>query len=676
MPRFTSCLTAAIPLIASIAIGTGCGGGSNSADAALTADAGIDAPSSGGACGTAASTITAYPGTYTGSTAAGAGTLTVAMGVCTQEDNYDGAAGVTQTVVLNNLTAGKTYVVNLVTTEDLLFYVATSCDAAGPTSTGCLLYEDQSSTNETGTFVAPTSGSVSVIVSSFAALASGAQGVYTLNVAQAECATSTDCTDASKPICSTSFTCVACQTDIDCTTGAAPTCDTTSNSCVAGVASTCTGDDSDEPSNYPAQATTLAYPTANTPTVHHAAVCNIPATESDFYKFTATAAGSLTVDIDWTLAGADLDAQVLDSTGAQVAAGTSTAPSEHFSVSIPAAGTYYLQVDEFSAGTPTDPQTPITSAAATAYTVTLQVSNCTTSFDCTNAATQVCDAGACGAGPALCTGDDTADMGNGDDGPTGATNITVAVGSTSTPIDAVECNIVATEQDWYKTTVAAGEGLVITTSWQPTTNAFLTLVFDSTGAVVGASEYLNPSVTTLTYLPAGTYFIEVANTSTTTPSTDSSPYALTVKRTAAQSCATAADCAGEFNTQFYRGDCQATGDKACHYITASGTIVDGGACDTGIECSSNTCSADLELFGSHQQKAICTPAAGCSADADCASLGTGFTCYTDFGFCIPACTKDTDCGADSSITTPTTGLPWAYGTCDTATGDCTAAVAP
>ena len=673
MPRFTSCVTAAIPLIAAVAIGAGCGGGSNSADAHGTIDGGTgidsgttDAPV-GGLCGTADFTVSTYPGTASGAIVGSTGMLTVAMGVCAVEGSaaspfYDAPDGATQVVLLTGLTSGTTYDVNLAADDDLLFFVATGCGAMGPTGNQCLLFEDDtfgtdSATMgtgiENGIFVAPASGTVAVIVGT---------------------ADSADLTDASKPLCSPSFTCVACLSDFDCTASATPSCDTTTtNTCIAGIASTCTGDDADEPDNYPSEAHALTFPTVNTPTVKSAAVCNIPDTESDFYSIVVpTDNTTLAILIDWTTAGADLDANVFDDAGNLVAQGDSSDPSEHFSATFATAGTYYLQVLEYSSGDETNG--PMTSAVATPYTVTLEFTNCATSFDCTNVAKPVCDTtdDICIAGPTSCTGDDAADNGNGDDGPVDATNIIVATGNTSTVINADACDLDPNEADWYKTTVVAGEGLVVTTSWTPTTNAFLTLVMDSTGNTVGAGEYENPSVVTLSYLPAGTYFIEVINNNQPAI-TAAVPYSITVRRTASQACATASDCGADFDTQLFRGDCQSS-DHACHFITATGAVANGAACDSNADCTSQFCTYAIEQFASNPQTSVCgDPDANCAADTDCA---TGFTCLVTDGVCIPACTQDTDCGADPSISTVSSGLPWAYGTCDIATGDCTAPVDP
>jgi hypothetical protein len=100
------------------------------------------------------------------------GDLTVAMGACTDEISYDGADGLDTSIALTGLTAGTTYIVDLVTTSDLSMYVATMCDATGPTAGNCLAHVDSSFQDESLTFTA-TGTSAYVIVDAGAAVAHG-----------------------------------------------------------------------------------------------------------------------------------------------------------------------------------------------------------------------------------------------------------------------------------------------------------------------------------------------------------------------------------------------------------------------------------------------------------------------------------------------------------------------
>lgn len=100
----------------------------------------------------------------------------------------------------------------------------------------------------------------------------------------------------------------ACATSFDCSTAAAAVCD--GGVCVAGPA-LCTGDDSGDAglgNDGPAAAT----PLGETPVA--AAICNQPATEADFYRFTVVDGSWLELTLAWG-AAADLDLAVYDAAG-------------------------------------------------------------------------------------------------------------------------------------------------------------------------------------------------------------------------------------------------------------------------------------------------------------------------------------------------------------------------
>ncbi|MBL8622052.1 MAG: PPC domain-containing protein [Myxococcales bacterium] len=623
-------------LIATSLVGAACSGDDGGSP---LVDAGIDAPV--GVCGTPATTLSTYPATYSGTTTGSTNQFTVAQGACADEVSYYPPAGLDTAIALTGLTAGSAYLVTLDAATDMSIYVATTCDAQGPAPAACLAFRDQTLTGEQVAFVAPAGGTVYAIVD---AEQPSAAGAFTLDVATAECIDDAGCTGAS-PRC-VDYECVQCTTNFECTTAAAPVCDQATNTCVAG-AGTCTGDTIGEPDNGPAAARMLTFPTATTPTVTTAGVCGTT-NGDDWYKVTAPAAGDLGIDATWTV-DADLDLRVYDMAGAVVGNGLSTrVRDEATTVALPAAGTYFIRVNQYtpSSGTPSND--------VVAYTLTLGIPACQNDFGCAAGAPVCNGAGRCIAGPTACTGD----LGEPDDGPSVARDVTGAVG-TAVTVASAACNFTEYEADWYKVTVAAGQGLAISTTFDAA-NDFDVEVFDAMGRTEGLTYWRNPENVTLTYLPAGTHFIRVSAYATQR-SVASVAYTINVTRTAAQTCATATDCAATYETQVYRGSCTA---GACQFIPA-GTAALGAPCDSGDDCSSGGCS--YIPFESDAQKSVCTQS--CTTNADCAAVGTGYTCTTGFqtNECVPSCTTDRECGADTG-TMPAAGETWSYFVCTT--GSC------
>lgn len=621
-------------LIATSLVGAACSGDDGGSP---LVDAGIDSPTPGGACGVSATTLSTYPANYAGSTAASGADFTVAEGACADEVSYYEPAGNDAVVDLENLTAGRTYVVTLTATTDMSLYVATACGATGPNAGACMAFRDQTTAGEELSFVAPASGKVSVVVD---AETTGAAGDFTLAVTEAECTDNMDCTTAGEPICLANA-CVQCGDSFDCTAAGTPVCDQTTNMCVAATG-TCTGDTSGEPDNGPAAARMLTWPTATTPTVTTAGICGTT-NGDDWYKVTAPAAGDLGIDATWTV-DADLDIRVYDATGATVGNGLSTrVRDEATTIALPAAGTFFIRVNQYtpSSGTPSND--------VVAYTLTLGIPACQNDFACAAGAPVCNGAGRCVAGPTACTGD----LGEPDDGPSVARDVTGAVG-TAVTVSSAACNFPESEADWYKVTVAAGQGLAISTTFDAA-NDFDVEVFDAMGRTEGLTYWRNPENVNLTYLPAGTHFIRVTSFATTR-AVASVAYTINVTRTAAQTCATSTDCAATYETQVYRGSCTA---GACQFIPA-GTAALGAPCDSGDDCASGGCS--YIVFEADAQKSACTQT--CTTNADCAAVGTGFTCTTGFqtNECVPSCTADRECGADVG-TTPAAGETWTYLTC-------------
>lgn len=595
-----------------------------------------DAPSVVG-CGTPVTTITTYPSTYEGVVLGAGNDLTVDDGACADQRDYYGSSGDDHVIALTGLTPGARYLLQLTTQEDIMMYVTEDCSGGQPSSGSCLLLVDQTTRNEVGDFMAPADGTVTVVIDTPDDV-DLTTGMYTLAIREAACLSSFDCEEAATPV-----------------------CDLMTNTCVAG-GTMCTGDDVSEPDDGPANARTVTYPTA-APTVLTGAVCNVPATESDWFRITAPGPATLRIAATWTNAVADLDFIVYDETGEAIATADAVDfDSEIALVDLPAAGTYFVELYAYD---------PMNTAAATSYTLTIGEPECETSFDCTSGANPVCDTGGCVAGPGACTGDDLGDTtpGTSDDGPAGARVVAIVADGVPVTMTGSACNVPeGAESDWYRvTTTANGQGLTARLSWTAMTGIDLDVyIFDATGNLVGMSFWVNPEVVTTTYLPMGTYYVNVVrfDSPMTTPEA-AYAYSLEVTRTAAQTCTTSTDCADEHMTQIYRGTCAANG--TCTFIPP-GTGANGTGCDSGDDCMTGDCS--YIVFEADAQKSVCTTS--CTATPDCAALGASYTCTTGFqtNICVPACAADLECGANLGSGTLDPGLPWNFLTCTLPAGTC------
>jgi hypothetical protein len=626
-----------------------CGGGDGkdkAADAGPSFDA-AETPDGGDvqACpdfSAPAGTIATFPGTFSGTTAGAANDFDVAAGVCDSDGVLfkGGNAGEDTGVQLDGLTAGASYLVSLESPGDLSFFVATGCTDVALTGECLASVDAVEGGTETGEFVAPASGTAFVIVDSFYAAADLEDGTFTLAVAEPECVVDEDCGGAT-PFCADNV-CVACSNSIQCDTPEAPVCDVgTTNTCIAGF-DECTGDDAAENADDgPVGATALA-PTAAIPAVVNANICSAPAAERDHYSFTVTEGESRVFTASWADDADDIDMVLIDSEGAVIGNAASTANPEVLTATELPAGDYYVAVQKFE-GTP--------NAAAIAYTLTATVPECTTSFDCINPLAPVCDASlSCVAGTEECTGDVDDDLTD-NDGPAGATTLVTGVASA-----AAVCNTPSAERDYFSITLADTADLAVSVAFaDAATNDLDLSVFDSEGTLLGLGFYQNPEEVTLSYLPAGQYFIEVLYFGAAV--TAALDYTVTATVTDNGDCATATDCAAEFSTQIYRGSCD-VGTGACSAIDGAGALADGAACDSPDDCTSDTCSA--LIFQEAAQTSVCTTT--CVDDTDC---GTGFSCTTQFqtNVCHPDCTSNLECGANPNSPALDTDQPWDYFTC-------------
>jgi hypothetical protein len=333
-----------------------------------------------------------------------------------------------------------------------------------------------------------------------------------------ECLQSTDCQDPTKPICDAGV-CVGCVTPFDCAAGTAVCA---AGTCVAGEA--CTGD-VDETNNGPTEATPLAI---GTPA--NGGICEgVDVGDQDWFTFSLTEAQVVTVDLQWT-DEADMDVYLLAEDGAGIARSENENPPNGENLSqLLQPGNYFIVVAPYATATVGG------GTAAVAYTLTTSaIAPCTEDAQCTTGDATFCDVptGICvacrndldcsdvapvcvGTGTAAacsvidqCTDDDARE--HKDDGPLGATTLTVGTGITGR-ICGAAFTLSAAESDWFTFTTDAVSTITITASW---TAMDVDLDFEVYGdlsmpAIQSGISSDNPETVELTDLPAGTYYIEL-----------------------------------------------------------------------------------------------------------------------------------------------------------------------
>ncbi len=292
---------------------------------------------------------------------------------CTAVDAPYGieSAGPDAVVRLDGLVPGTAYVVQLDSSDDLAFYVASGCSTpSGPAPTECSLFVDASAgSREVGRFVA-TGPTTYVIVDYYAGHVPSNQS-FTLDVYEEACNTSSQCSTG-LPVCSNGK-CVECASSFDCEDAALPRCDTSNQTCIAGVDS-CTTDDSAEPADDgPAGARALV-PNGSGVASATGEVCSYPRSEADFYSFQVTSVGEIW---DFSLAWngrRDLDLELFDVNGSALGLSYWEHP-EQVRLTYLATGTYYVKVTDFAAQL----------ASSVPYTLTAQRTagtGCTSRADC------------------------------------------------------------------------------------------------------------------------------------------------------------------------------------------------------------------------------------------------------------------------------------------------------
>lgn len=367
---------------------TGCGGGSDPAlpDAAQSDAPSIDAPEAYPACREFAGTPATVPAHIVGSLDA----PDVQSPQCASVEAPYGieSAGPDSVIPLGGLTPGTAYIVQLRSTADLAFYVATGCSTpSGPSTGECPLFVDASAAGEeVGRFVA-TASTAYVVVDYYGSHTPANQS-FTLDVYAEACTDDSGCASG-LPVCFHGR-CVECADSFDCSSVDAPRCDTLANTCVAGV-DTCDTDDSSEPDDDgPAGAVALVLDTNGTASAM-GQICSSPRTESDYFSFEVTDIGQ-TWDLSLAWTGTrDLDIGVYAASGAEIGLSYWEKPETIRLTYLPV-GTYYVRITDFAS-----------SATSVPYTLTAQRTQgtgCTTRADCaTEYRNQLfrgdCQAGAC-----------------------------------------------------------------------------------------------------------------------------------------------------------------------------------------------------------------------------------------------------------------------------------------
>lgn len=634
------------PFALSVLITLGCSGGGP----ALPGDGGDDGgrdpnDAGGGACSALmnpTATITSLPARIHGDLENMPGRFEVAAGACDQQQSWGPVTGPEAVYALEGLVPGKEYVASVFGIMNLALYVVTGCDeqSGQPGAGQCLAFSAADRLGELLVFTAPADGRAFLIVD---VVAGGEPrpglGGFSLDIYEPECSQDHECS-AGVGVCYRR-NCVECSTSFDCTDPARPACGYLGK-CVASV-DDCVDDDASEPGNDSiGGAPILAEPAPGETIALTGAICSAPSLEADYFVL-PVGDDPFRLTLEWQ-GSADLDLYVYNATGQLVDVSVAAQP-ERLTFEQLTPGTYYARVTKY---------VPWDDTATTAYTLSRQSINCMTDWDCTAGDAPVCVSGICSAGGNDCTGEDAHE--GPDDGPHGATVLTVALGETVTTSGAICYGLLTHEADWYAVDVVAGDNLVIeaTPGFPGPLPLFFVHSWMAGGVATGFAEWTDPRAIRLTNLPAGRHYIsleELLGTANTT----AFPYTLSITRTAG-GCMTAADCGKGDSTQVYRGACV---NKACEPI-GDGGRPPGSSCDSDGDCASGLCS-----YTSHQLNpgsSVCTVA--CTTTSQCTTaLGPEYRCTGGMmtNRCRPACAENADCGGTGEPDPPN---PFNYYTCN------------
>ncbi len=337
---------------------------------------------------------------------------------------------------------------------------------------------------------------------------------------------------------------------------------------------------------------------------------------TDWYKLSLTAGAFVVITAQSNPIENDLDLQLLDATGAQLAVSAHDNGDEQIAYTATADGDVYIQV----AGGFHD--------LSTAYSLRVN-SACRRDGDC--GADQICSVltGQCeDALPAMC-GSDAQEPNNRDDA---GFSVDVAGG----PVDGVICGA---DPDWYKVTLADGDDLDALLSFPQGEDLDLIVRALSDGTIVGEAANnanFNPERLHLAHLPGGDYAVGVLFFDTTDGGTREVPYRFDVATTPG-GCASDADCTGG------NGPICDVAAHTCGPVPDAGNVGIGGQCGTTADCAGD--AAFCAPFGPGGADNYCS--VGCADDSECAALGDGAYCLRSGGGmnCARACTEDNQCSA-------------------------------
>jgi hypothetical protein len=175
-----------------------------------------------------------------------------------------------------------------------------------------------------------------------------------------ECKVSADCAGSPNgKACDNLGKCVVCTSDFDCADPTAPACvedaDTGALSC--GAFKQCAGDDASEDADDGPSGATELLPSGDTNTIKDHKICDTPAEESDYYKFTAADGDNVELSVTWADTAADIDIFVTDAAGRLAGLNFYQTPATVKLTYLPK-GTYFVKVSRYGGASATTATAP------------------------------------------------------------------------------------------------------------------------------------------------------------------------------------------------------------------------------------------------------------------------------------------------------------------------------
>ena len=176
------------------------------------------------------------------------------------------------------------------------------------------------------------------------------------------------------------------------------------------------------------------------------------------------------------------------------------------------------------------------------------------------------------------------------------------------------------------------------------------------------SFWEQPEHVRLTYLPIGRYYVR-STSSRRPPTRRPCTYTLIAHSAPpAPACTSAADCAGEYRNQIFRGECSA---GACVAIDGDGAVAAGRRVRQPVRLRAGL--ACPSFFFVAERRHPRRLRAELRRRRRVPALGAGYVCttYLQHNFCVQQCTTD-DAVPDRDSTRPADHGPWYRLTCDVA----------